>query len=363
MIAIAPFIYYLLKYIPLYTVNIAPIKLINQFSIHTIPVGFIEAQIPYLFYLFVVYIGGFFAMLSRIFFSYLSAMRQLTGSILYVIEKQPIFFSDHIQSPLSFGFPTAKIYFPSNMQEKWTPREIQMSLAHERIHLEQHDSLWKVLSLFVQALLFFAPWSYLLHKIFELEIEILCDEKTRWVTNASIQEYGNLLIDMNCIQQQNLIFTNITNSTLKGRVLAMKLKTNQRPYLVSMMSIGLLLAGSAAIAISSGVTEMTAFDIKSKIFIDGKLVSSPHIITKDRATIEIGNTERTQSLKIELLAKNAVMSGANDEIKLNYDIQINNNGEKMHFTPSFIVAPYQEGKINISDSGHSYEMHVLAVRK
>lgn len=135
-----------------------------------------------------------------------------------------------------------------------------------------------------------------------------------------------------------------------------------RPCLISMMSVGLLLAGSAAIAMSSEVTEMTTFNIKSKILIDGKLVSSPHIITKDRATIEIGNTERTQSIKIALLAKNAAIPGTDDAIKLNYDIQINLNGETMHFTPDFVVKTNQESKINFSASGHVYEMRVLAVR-
>lgn len=317
---------------------------------------------------------GFLMMLSRILFSYLSAIKKLRSSFVSVIQGQSILLNEHIQSPLSFGFPKAKIYFPSD-SKKWTPREIQMSIAHEKIHVEQNDSLWKLLSLIVQALLFFAPWAYSLHKKLELEMEIFCDEKTCMAANADATEYGSLLLAMTCAQPENLtgnlIFTNMTDSTIKRRFLAMKSSKNtQRSLLMLVLSVVLVLSGATAIAMTTSIADKNknTFKITSKIFINGKLVSSPVIIALEnqKALIVITNTNDAgaQGLRMELVARNVSKYGRDDAIGINYDIQYSNGAEKMHSKPQVIVTPHQEGRINIaSDSNHSYEMYVLAERE
>ena len=115
-------------------------------------------------------------MLFRVLFSYLNSYSQLARSRKCTIQGHDVLLSKKIQTPLSFGFPKAKIYLPFNIEEKWTPREIELCLTHEKIHIKQNDTLWKLLSLIVETLLFFAPWVYFLHKKFELEMEIFCDE-------------------------------------------------------------------------------------------------------------------------------------------------------------------------------------------
>ncbi len=376
MIGISPFIFYFLKLFSWSRLEITlHSQFINQLPAHLMHIPFPESQVYWSFYIVNAYGLGVFAMLLRILLSYLSAKRQLSDSIPTIIQGQSVFINEHIKSPLSFGLPTAKIYFPSDFEARWTQREIQMSLSHEKNHVRQNDSLWKVVSLFAQAVLFFMPWSYYLHRRFELEIEILCDEKTCAETTAGIKEYGNLLLAMTYVQPQNLIFTNITDSTLKRRFLAMKSKTIKRPLLTSICGGILLLAGSAAIAMASGITEKkTVFDIVSKIYMDGELVSSPHIIahSNQQASIFISDRMTTKdkqismsgnSLKLQLIARNIAMSGENGDIKINYDIQIQNGKDKIRSKPEIIVTPNQEATIRISDAGHAYEMHVLAKRQ
>lgn len=238
-----------------------------------------------------------------------------------------------------------------------------MCLSHEKIHIDHNDTSWKLLSLTIEALLFFAPWAYILHKRFELETEIFCDEKTCVKTNANIQEYGDLLLTMTSIQPNNFIFTNIKTLTIKRRLLAMKSKNTHRPMLVSMLSIAMLFAGGAAIATTDGIImEKSIFKITSKIFIDGKLVSSPQIVAhvNQKASITLSNKNENQSLMVALIAKDF----AKDNIRVNYNIQYNNGNEKMQSKPEMILVPNQEGVIRISsDFGHSYEMKVIAERQ
>jgi beta-lactamase regulating signal transducer with metallopeptidase domain len=364
MISIAPLIFTILRCLSPHAFAITlPVQFINELSASAIPITSSNSEIDWTFYIFIAYVSGLLIMLLRILLSYFSASKQLAGSRLSIIQEQSVFLNAHIQSPLSFGFPIAKIYFPANIEETWTAREIEMCLAHERAHLEQFDPLWKLISHIVQALLFFSPASYLLHRRFELEMEILCDEKTCAKTNAEVKEYGSLLLAMTCVQPHNLIFTNITNSTLKRRLLAMKSKNTHRPFLISVLSIALFLAGGTAIATTAGVfVKESIFKITSKIFIDGKLVSSPQIVANanQKASIVLSNKDGGQGLRIELIAKDV----AKHNIRINYDIQYTNGEEKMHSKPEVVVIPNQEGIIRIaSDSGHLYEMKVIAERE
>ncbi len=327
-------------------------------------------QMNWAFYIFLVYVMGFLMMLSQILFSYVSARKKLRSSFQAVIQGQSVFLNKHINSPLSFGFPKAKIYFPSDSEQKWTPREIQMSLSHEKNHVNQNDSLWKLLSLIVQASLFFVPWAYSLHRKLELEMEIFCDEKTCIEASADINEYGGLLIAMTCVQPVNLIFTNMTDSTLKKRLLAMKSKTIKRSFLISALSTVLVISCATAIAMTSGITDKneSSFKITTKLFIDGKLVSSPVLFTLEnkKALIVMADTNDAdaQGLRIELVARNDSQHGMNDPIRINYDIQYSNGAEKMHSNPQVVVMPHQQGRINISsDSKHSYDMYILAERE
>jgi hypothetical protein len=336
----------------------------------------VAPQIQWSLYIFVAYSIGFFMMLSRILFSYMSAKKQLAASVAAEIHGYNVFLNHRIQSPLSFGFPIAKIYLPADAETRWTPREIQLSLAHEKSHVNHHDSLWKLISLVVQAMLFFVPWSYMLHKKLELEMEIYCDEKTCAGTGASTQEYGSLLLAMTCIHPQNLIFTNITDSTLKRRIIAMKSIKIKRPLLISIFSAAIITAGSAAIAMASGITgEKTVFEISSKIYMDGELISSPHIkvqanhrafiIMGDRTMVKDNQFSATgHVLRVEVIATNETKSGPQDPISMRYDVRYHDGKEKIHFKPQMVVLPNQEGKVSFSsESGHVYELRVIAERK
>ena len=121
----------------------------------------------------------------------------------------------------------------------------------------------------------------------------------------------------------------------------------------------LLLTSSIAFATPS------EFNITSKVFIDGKLISSPHLIVRvnQPATVVILNDSGTEKLKLDVIANDAVAPGIQDAIKMNFDIHYVNGDNKFHSKPVFVVAPRQEGNIYLSQSGHSFEMYVQAVRE
>lgn len=376
MIALGPICYGFMRYFSLQATHITlPARLGGEMSNNVAHVVSAASQIQWPFYVFAGYCIGFFVMLSRILFSYISAKKQLADSMPVEIYGYSVFLNSKIQSPLSFGLPVANIYLPADAESRWSPRELQLSLVHEKSHVNHYDSIWKLISFVVRAMLFFVPWSYTLHKKLELEMEIYCDERTCAETGANIKEYGSLLLAMICSQPNNLIFTNLTDSTLKRRLIAMKSKRIKRPYLISIFSVAIITASSAAIAMASGISDKnTVFDISTKIYIDGKLTSSPHLKVQagQKAVIVMGDqTSVTNNhfsatghvLRIEAIATNLAKSGSEDPINMSFDVQYQDGKEKIHFKPRTIVVPHQEGKVSFSsDSGHLYELRVTAER-
>lgn len=155
----------------------------------------------------------------------------------------------------------------------------------------------------------------------------------------------------------------------------MKSNKIKRPLLTSICCATLLLMGSTTIAMASGVgTRDAVYNITSKIYVDGELVSSPTVIAhaNQKASILIsdGMTNKNNqismsghALKLELIANDIAMPDKQGAIGINYDIHYQNGTQKMYSIPQIIVTPNQEGTINISESGHNYEMHVIAKRQ
>lgn len=375
MIVLAPLIFSILRIFSSKTIEIMmPLNLANHPLARLADNIHMVQGINWPYYLFTIYMVCTLLMLFQIVLSYFSAKRLLASSLPTVIHEQPVFLNENISSPLSFGFPTAKIYLPTNAEKIWAYREIEMSLAHENMHIKRNDPLWKLASLIIRAILFFAPWSYSLHKKFELEMEIICDEGARISTNAGTKEYSDLLLAMSCIKSHHPAFTNMSDSTLKRRLIVMKTERKQRSILTSALSAMLLLTGTVAIAMSSSINPgKSDFNILSRIYVDGDLVSAPRIIAhvNQKASIIIADNITTKdnhmsmsghNLKLELIARDMAGSGKNDGIRINYNIQYLNGKEKMHSKPQFILTPNQEGIITISEAGHTYEIHVLANR-
>ena len=313
------------------------------------------------FYIFIIYLAGLIIMLAKIALSYLNAKKILKDSEPSNIQGEIIFINKKISTPLCFGIFKQNIYFPLQATKNFTKKQFQMSLFHEKTHINQNDMLWKLFSLIIQAVLFFAPWSYIIHKKLELEMEIICDEKTCNNINFNANEYGSFLLEMNNFEQ-NSICSNLATSTLKRRILHMKSKKIKRPLLVWIFGIMLIFMNSITLATSTGITEKkTVFDVQSKIFIDNKLISSPRIVAKANqvSAISISNNAATSVLKMKLIATDH----NKNTIAIKFDVQYKNGNEKFHSTPELILSPNQEKTIKLSfNSDHLFEMHVLAKR-
>jgi hypothetical protein len=315
------------------------------------------------------YLAGVGLALLKLAYDYASTWNWLRETSPGKVQNITVKLTEKIQSPLSFGLFRPEIYLPKDSESSWSPREIQMSLRHEQTHLENHDPQWKMISLTVRGFLFFAPWAYALHRKFELEMEICCDETTRAETGASLEEYGLLLLAMITPgNSRSLLTTNMTNSNLQRRILAMKSRKIQRPVLTSLVSLFLFLAGTTAIAASSGIgVKKNLFDMQATVFMDGRKISSPHIITRagEAASITQTSDEGRDYLKIEMLANDVTTPEVPDAIGLSYDFTYKYaaGGIDAHEKFQVLLKPKKEGMISfVGKDGHNYEMRIIIER-
>ncbi|MEA4962215.1 M56 family metallopeptidase [Lutispora sp.] len=81
--------------------------------------------------------------------------------------------SEEISSPMMMGFLKPLLFLP---HEDYTDEELDLILRHELVHLKRHDTGYKLLLLFANAVHWFNPFVWLMMREAECEIEIYCDE-------------------------------------------------------------------------------------------------------------------------------------------------------------------------------------------
>ncbi|MBO9665392.1 MAG: M56 family metallopeptidase, partial [Bdellovibrio sp.] len=298
--------------------------------------------------------------------NYFVTKKWLSNSTESSVRGQSVYLNSNISSPLSFGFFQPKIYFPTAAPNTWTERELEMALSHEQNHVLRQDPLWKLISLFVRSLLFFAPWMYALHRKLELEMEILCDETTCVQTQAPVSEYGNFLLALVCQEKSNnVLITNITDSTLKRRIVAMKSRKIQRPVFAALFSASILLLGTTAIAVSSGVTaKKTMFRLATIISKNGKELASPKLETPadEITTISVGEKDEPV-LTMKLKMQDVALKDLKDGIGVDFNIDVTESGKTSHSKAKIVLAPNDPGSISVTaDDGQVFDVQIKAVR-
>ena len=111
-----------------------------------------------------IYAAGLLALLIRLSIGLAMSLRlrgrsRPTGQSKEGIEIRE---SDEISSPVVLGILRPSIVVPTDWRE-WTTAKLNAVLAHERSHIRRFDPIWQLLSAVHRALLWFSPFSWILH--------------------------------------------------------------------------------------------------------------------------------------------------------------------------------------------------------
>jgi len=107
--------------------------------------------------------------------------RQLKINRIVSLATSPL-----IQAPIVFGYLKPIILIPTGMLTGLSAEQLETIFIHELTHIRRHDYIINLFQLWVEALLFFNPFAWILSGIIRREREYCCDD-------AVVTTYGNAL--------------------------------------------------------------------------------------------------------------------------------------------------------------------------
>lgn len=310
---------------------------------------------------FLLFVGAL--LLARVGWRYRATAVALRAGREAAIRGRAVRLVPGLGAPLSFGVWRGRIFAPPSLTEL-SERELELALIHEEIHIEGGDLRAKIVSLAARALLWFQPFAYLSHGRLELLLELACDEATMRRTGSRPLEYGGLLLKFGSGSFGSLA-ASMKGASLTRRVHAMTRENVRRPALTAFSIVSLLLGAGVAVASAGGaLDERDQFKVSAKIFVDGRHVSSPTIVTVEgeEASISQVRDDGSDALHMELIATNEP-GAAPGAIRLEMRVRSEREGRVVDSRPTLILSENREGTVEVgSRNGPTFSMNVTVDR-
>ena len=122
-------------------------------------------------------------------------------------------------SPILLGIRSPKIILPIGLGMK--PTQLAHIIAHERIHMQRKDNLWRIIGLIIVCIHWFNPIAWIGFSFFLKDMELSCDEATvKAYDFANKKEYAKALLSIaENTHNKNIVHTPFGKSNTKTRVL------------------------------------------------------------------------------------------------------------------------------------------------
>ena len=115
---------------------------------------------------------------------------------LGLVQPPVLFETESCQSPVVLGTLRTSVVLPSRLVAGSTPGQMRLILGHEIAHIRRWDLAWSWFSTFVCGLFFFHPLVWIAVRELRLAQEMACDELAVRQPDASVAEYGGLLVTL-----------------------------------------------------------------------------------------------------------------------------------------------------------------------
>lgn len=181
----------------------------------------------------------YFALAQISFFKRLGALQPIT-------EHGPGVFSGQSQaSPVVLGVLRPIIVVPPDFNERFSPSERVLILAHERTHIARRDSLVNSASLLVRCLAWFNPLIHIAAQALRADQELACDEAVLAGRPSARSDYAEAMLKSGAATAAPLVcaWPNHTFHQLKERIMLLKMDAPSR--LRTALGRAVVLAASA----------------------------------------------------------------------------------------------------------------------
>lgn len=159
-------------------------------------------------------------------------------------KRVKLYYTDRIQSPISFGIIHPKIILPKTFDMS-DINKAELILLHELYHIRNVDLIKKYLSLIALIVHFFNPFVWMMYILFNRDIEAHCDEKVvSYLGLDCKKEYALCLLSYVGKKSGDFICTqHFAKNALEERIISIMKSTNKKRRFISFLfiSIGIVM--------------------------------------------------------------------------------------------------------------------------
>ncbi len=156
--------------------------------------GFINVMKP-------IYGKVYFGVAALLLFRYIYRNNKLKKSVRKLESAPPfgrieVYITDELVSPFSGGIIRPYIVLPRMMVEEWDQQQLAAVICHEVCHIKSGHIVWKTAFDLLKIYWWINPLIALCAKVFEQDMEKVCDETCMSCMGLTDYQYGSILMDM-----------------------------------------------------------------------------------------------------------------------------------------------------------------------
>lgn len=170
------------------------------------------------------------------------------------LGKIPVYQSEKISSPLSFGFFRPVIVIPKGTSSG----QLSFVLLHEQTHIKNRDAVLKLIGIFALSANWFNPFAWIAVKYLDRDLERLCDEKVLSALGTEKSaDYANTILDF--AEKESLSLSFFSAAPLSERIVSIMKNKNKkaRPFAVLCLFAAVIITMSACGTVPKEPAEKT----------------------------------------------------------------------------------------------------------
>lgn len=186
----------------------------------------------------------------------------------FIARKVWIQVTDLVDVPATIGYIKPIILLPIASVNHLSVSQVEAIIMHELSHIKRHDYLINLLVSFIETILFFNPFTYLLSRQIRKECELCCDDAVlKHQQDPGQYAYALLLLEKNRQQFALAMAATGTEGLLLGRVKRIlkqpEQKVKYRQRLIALVMVAVLIMGLSVLSPARKETPILATESSS----------------------------------------------------------------------------------------------------
>ncbi|RFP19373.1 MULTISPECIES: M56 family metallopeptidase [unclassified Duganella] len=269
-----------------------------------------------------------------------------------------IAYSDSLHAgPALVGLWRPIIVVPADFDRRYTSRERELIVAHERTHANRHDPLANAASAALRCLNWFNPLVHIAERLMRADQELACDaEVVRSHPNARRNYATAMLKTQLSVSEAPLACQWQSTHPLKERIVNLNRTTPYALRLTGRFLIAIAMAGGSLATWAAQQTPTgPLYDVAVKLDIGGAS-SAPHLHTRAGETATLRSGDGAQQWETKLTLKPA------DNGKVFISSSVKHSGKEVG-NPGLLVALGEPGTVRIElDDKSRLEMQLTVTQ-